>query len=249
MLENAVTKASLILETFNIHDRFSEITTYHKETFDLLWKMCKIMKPIVGIFISPQDAFLFDSAFDFGSFKTFIIKSSGSKDRMIELSPELIHTVQCLERYKEVSKNLLEKYETIISNLVGYADLVTMMKSYNSKVSLFKYAISLAHEASVLESSSKGDVKAKMKYSQALLVINLILKKQYDSRLKERGYPISEERLEYVIIDEQGKQVSENSELETEVEDVLRIHPLKENEAVYMYKIRRELYSKLTSMK
>eukprot|EP01022_Parablepharisma_sp_SALTPOND_P016748 TRINITY_DN2528_c2_g1_i1.p1 TRINITY_DN2528_c2_g1~~TRINITY_DN2528_c2_g1_i1.p1 ORF type:complete len:541 (+),score=91.05 TRINITY_DN2528_c2_g1_i1:1279-2901(+) len=242
VLEDAVLKASLILETFNAHERFSEITTYHKETFDLLWKTCKIIKPIVAAFIPSQEAFLFDSTFALGKAdKNFLVVKCGAKETMLELTEILLENVKTSDKYKEIAGKLLKRYETIISNLVGYADALPFMKNYNSKVSLFKYAISLAHEASVLESSSKGNEKAALKYSQAELVIDLILRDVFE---KENINFMETDALKYEVMNEDKNKRWESEGLNNEVESTLSVSLVSEAEIRYIRKIKHELYNK-----
>ena len=139
VLQDVVLRSSLILNTFDMEERFNEISTYQKEAFDILWKIGKIMKPIIGLFIPPESLFLLDSSMEAGIDRVFLVVNENKKNVSFELKKELINKLRLLPDFKEASNKLIENYETIISNIVGYADILEFMNNYNTKIGLFKY--------------------------------------------------------------------------------------------------------------
>ncbi len=247
VVRDAVYKAKLIMETFNVEERFSQIDTYQKETFDLLWKICKLIKPIVSTLLPEQRVFACNAHPETASSgPQRLVVISMKKERVVALTPELIKKAQVSAEYKVLCQSLLSEYETIISNLVGYSDVLSMMTNYRSKLNLFKYSIALAQEGSVMEATSKdAGMKALARYSEARLVLELIVREDAKLYSKEILHLAEDEsQLEYAILGPDGKPADSDFELrgkDVRVGDVLRLEPLKAPEVLYLRGLRREL--------
>jgi len=235
-----VLKAQLILETFNSKERFYGVDTYQKETFDLLWKILKVIKPIVAIF-TPPDTFLFDSMLIKGANKIAI--KDNTKEITLDLTDTLIQQVKKSIYYNGFAKVLLECYETITNNLVGYVDILPFIKNYNSKIGLYKYALGLAQEGEILKNTTEDYKKINTRYLQGLLVINLILKEHYDS-MNEKVEVTDKVFMEYEILGENDKRIDRNNDLEANIKEALQFNAFNKLELVYINTIKTELYNK-----
>ena len=240
VLEDILLKSNLILETFNAKERFSEITTYQKETFDLLWRIGKIIKPIISFFIPSNNLFMLDSSILLEHKKAFLVVNLSKKSISFELSKELIDCVKRIHKFEEIAKRLVENYEIIASNLVGYADAIEYMKSYNSKVSLFKYALSLAQEGEVLEHTKTDLTKVNNKYLQALLILTLLTKAHYE-QVKKKSQYLECDLISYDLLDEHGNIIGGNKQLEEDINSTLKSNELNKKELVYIEKLKSEL--------
>ena len=244
VLQDVVLRSSLILNTFDMKERFNEISTYQKEAFDILWKIGKIMKPVIGLFIPPESLFLLDSSMEAGIDRAFLVVNENKKNVSFELKKEVINKLRLLPDFKEASNKLIENYETIISNIVGYADILEFMNNYNTKIGLFKYGLSLAHEGEIFENSSNDSTKIKEKYLQALIIFDLILKTHHELT-KKKYKPMQFKLLNYELIDEHGRPIGGNNDLDENVNSALKFNPLSKKELEYMEKIMKELESRL----
>jgi len=244
VLKDASLKTKLILDIFNTKEGLmldSQITSYQKEIFDLLWKLLKIVKPIVGTLITSHNGFLFDSYISYKCKRIAIITKE--KPIFIELTKSILDAITQDKEYEKIAKELMESYETIASNYAGYIDLISTMHNYKSKIALFKFALSLAQEACVLENSAESNKEVRQKYMQVLLIINLLLREYYDLE-NESLKAIDDAFMEYEIIDDNGKRVNEKNELESEVKEVIQFAPFTQRELEYITKIKAELYKK-----
>lgn len=238
VLEDVMLKSSLILNTFDVTERFNEVATYQKESFDLLWRVGKIVKPIVSFFIPAKSLFLLDSSIMLGRKKASLTVYITKKSTSFELTKELIEDVRRAPRFEGMARKLVENYEVVASNLVGHAD--ACMRGYNSKVSLFKYAMALAQEGEVLEQTEADVDKVRNRYLQALLVLSLLTKAHYDQTRTKPKY-LECELLSFELLDERGNIVGENKELDEDVDKMLGVNKLSSQELSYLERVKAEL--------
>ena len=165
--------------------------------------------------------------------------------RTIVLTAELVANVRKLPRFRALANALLASYETIVSNLQGYADILPMMRGYNSLWSLFRYSVSLAYEAHSIESSKQGSKAATLKYIQALAVLELILS-EYRYANPEKA-AIGDLLQCYYFVDNKGDKLFalEHPIIQGfTVQSVLKLQPLRPHELAYVKSLHAELLAR-----
>ena len=238
-------KITAILKTFNDNNRVLVIDTCTKEIFDILWKLSKRLKPIIGFFAPKSKALVFQSDTDYVKNKHFMkVITSEGKEISIQLSKSLIHRVQRNEMFEAYVDKLIREYETIVSNLVGYAEVVTLMSNYNSLYNLFKYSIALGHEGDLSQHNQKDINTASMKYFQALLILELILSEIY---VADKMYKVDNDCL---IVNEEGKLAGQQYRGKNiKVEELLSIKGVEGSKVEYLRKLRNELKARCLKLK
>ena len=245
-------KTNVILQTFYDKNRVLVIDTCTKEIFDVLWKLSKRLKPIVGFFAPKSKALVFQNDrrnIDKPFFMKLININGSGKEELIPLTQSIIHRVQRNENFKAQVDNLIAEYETIVNNLVGYAEIVPLMTKYDSLWNLFKYTIALGHEGSVYELDQKDKKGAGMKYFQSFLMIELILSEIYNSD-KNQKYKSDPDCRDCIMIDENGNMAGQQyTGKNVEVEKTLKIKEIDDIKINYLRKLRNELKARCLKTK
>ncbi len=239
-MQSAIGSIRGILETFKQTQRFSRVETYQREIFDLLWKTCCRIKPIISTFVWKENVLLPGQETSRRSLKVV----GESREILVPVTPELVVAVQSQPGFAAMAHSLLELYDTIVSNLVGYADLLPFMQSYNSLWSLFRYCVTIGYEAQALEQS-----EAETKYVEGLFVIELILSEHYSSP-GDISHHSDKNYQDYFFVNERDERVLECSEVgevlkqQYDVRDMLRIRKMGGKELEYAKQIRDEFRAK-----
>ncbi len=250
VIEVAMVKLNMILETFYNKERVIEIETYTKEIFDILWKMSKRLKPIIALFVPQSKAVMLQhqEQEDRVVYLKLVDCTLKAKERRILVSPALVQRVQRDPRFcATIVDRLLEEYETVVSNLVGYADVITLMQRYDSLCNLFKYAIALGGEAHMFETAQKVPDKAIQKYVQSWLVLELILTEcyhqdatcMYQSDAEHRDSYFVDEKDRILFNGDMSGALGKNSA--SDADEILRIKKATVAKIEYIRKLRNEI--------
>lgn len=244
LLNDAKEKVNTILETFHGMD----VGSFTREIFDILWKVCKKIKPFIALFLSKEKAMIFDfnGEAEYKGVLLKVIDNSVAFDRRIQLTNDLILKIQAYPKFKSIMDPFIESYETIISNLLGYAQILNIMSKYDSAMSLFRYSIMLGNEATILETQQKDFPKASHKYLQSLLIIELILSENYQQD-KTFLHKMDKNYKDYSFVDKNDELLFNNSEFKakkTDIEAILQVKHLNLEKTKYLMGIRNELKAK-----
>ena len=254
VMKDALFKTKLVLATFDADKRLIPIQTYIKEIFDLLWKLCTRIQPIVSFLVREEDAFVLCGQAALAK-RVIALKVLNCSDpipeRKVLLTPDIVLRVQQHPDYKTIVTNLVEQYQTIVNFLLGCAEVVDTMKNYHSLWNLFKYSLALAYEADAWDASKKGLEGASTLYLQSLFVNELILsdiytKHQGKQHLKDKLYN------DYYFIDTTNDHIivgEHTLSRENNIDNLVKVRMMADQELEYAIKARNELRMKYQLLK
>lgn len=246
VLDNARAQVQNLLDSFQEADRIHAVVSFNKEIFDLLWKMSRKIKPLITFFIPEDKALILDQRREClvrSAYLKVINSTNGKEEQKFELTKDLIGKIQRHPNFPLIASGLLEQYETIVSNLLGYAEILRMMKNYSSFSSLFKYSMAIAHEAYILEQSQKATDCYSRKYLQSISVIDLILTEVY-SQAVGNVYLTGKDFTDFFFVDDNEQNIFNNEYLISQditIKNVMNIRPVSIYELKYLMQIRNEL--------
>jgi hypothetical protein len=253
-MKDALFKTKLVLATFDEGTRLLAIQTYIKEIFDLLWKLCTKIQPIVSFLVPENDAFVICGQAALAK-RVIALKvincSEPIPERKVYLTPDIIARVQQHPSYKAVVTELLDQYQTIVNFLLGYAEAVERMRNYHSLWNLFKYSLALAYEADVWDSSKKGMEGASTLYLQSLFVNELILSNIY-TQAQTKLFTKDKLYTDYYFVDTTNDHIivgEHTLSRETDIDHIVKVRMMADYELEYAVKARNELRMKYQLLK